>query len=159
MSDSSPFRAPFLVLFALYLASCSGETGPHRVAAHGTVKLDGELLEAGQIRFVPSGETSGPGAAAPILHGKYAFTELDGPIVGTHRIEIEATDHLGFAIDDEQAFARFAESGGARDKARTRNPVPPQYNRQSTLERTVEADKQPLFDFNLEPVATAQTSH
>jgi hypothetical protein len=154
----SPLFSALLVLFSLYLASCSGESAPQRIAAHGTVKLDGELLQKGQIRFIPSGDTSGPSAAAPIVDGKYLFTEDDGPIVGTNRIEIEATDYLGFAMDDEQAFAKFAESGGTRDKKRTQNPVPEHYNRHSTLVRTIDADKQPLFDFNLEPVTAAQTS-
>jgi hypothetical protein len=139
------------VLFALYLASCSSDSGPERVAAHGTVRLGGELLASGQIRFVPSEGATGPAAAASIQNGQYAFSDSDGPIVATHRIEIEATNYLGFEIDDEQAFASFAQSGGTRDRRRTLNPVPQKYNVQSSLTRAVDRDTDPEFDFDLEP--------
>lgn len=147
----SRWNAPVLVLFALYVASCSGDVGPERVAVHGAVRLDGAPLPAGQIRFIPTEGTSGPAAAAEIKDGEFAFTEDDGPIVGTHRVEIEATDYLGFAIDDERAFAQFARSGGTRDRRRTQNPVPPEYNRQSKLVRTIDRESEPVIDFELEP--------
>jgi len=143
--------APLLVLLSLYLASCSSNSGPERIAAHGAVSLGNVPLASGQIRFIPTGTTSGPAAAAAIVDGKFAFTEADGPIVGTHRIEIEAADRFDFAVDDEQAFAKFAQSRKARDRKRPLNPVPEIYNVKSTLTRTVQADTDPQFDFELSP--------
>jgi hypothetical protein len=70
---------------------------------------------------------------------------LDGPVTGSHRVEIEATDYLGFAIDDESAFAAAKKD---KHTQLTRNPVPEIYNRKSTLvaEITTEGSKPLQFD-------------
>jgi hypothetical protein len=149
-------HAPLLVLFTLYLASCSSDSGPQRIAVRGAVRLGNVPLANGQIRFIPTENTKGPAAAASIVDGEYAFTAADGPLVGTHRIEIESADRFDFPIDDEQAFAQFAQSGKNRDRKRPLNPVPDIYNTKSTLTRTVDADSEPVFDFELQP-ATAVT--
>jgi hypothetical protein len=141
--------APLLVLLSLYLASCSGNSGPERVAVQGTIRLGEVPLANGQIRYIPMGETSGPAAVAAITDGQYAFNEADGPIVGTHRIEIESLDRFDFELDDEQAFARSAESGKLRK--RPLNPIPAIYNVKSKLTATVERDGDPIFDFDLDP--------
>lgn len=140
-------------LLCLLGAGCADEEGPERVAVHGTVRLGGEPLASGQIRFIPTDDNAGPAAAATITDGHYEFDDVTGPVVGTHRVEIEATNYLGFEIDDEQAFASFAESGENRNPERTRNPVPPVYNDQSTLTRTVEAGDETVLDFELDPNA------
>jgi hypothetical protein len=149
-------HAALLVLLTLYPAGCSGGTGPQRIPVRGAVRLGNVPLANGQIRFIPTESTSGPGAAAVIVDGEYAFHSGDGPVVGTHRIEIESAERFDFAIDDEQAFAKFAQSRQARDRRRPLNPVPDVYNTRSTLTRTVDAGSEPVFDFDLQP-ATAVT--
>jgi hypothetical protein len=67
-------------------------------------------------------------------------------VLGSHRVEIESTDHYGFAIDDEKAYVEHVEKNGGR---MPRNPVPEVYNRQSTLAAEVTADGQRTFDFVL----------
>jgi hypothetical protein len=140
-----------VLVLCLLSGGCGRDDGPQRVAVHGSVRLANATLKSGQIRFIPTGSTSGPSAAAVIVDGRYEFTSDDGPLIGTHRIEIEATNYLGFEIDDERAFAEFARSGGTRDRQKTKNPVPEQYNVRSTLTRTVDADDETPLDFDLSP--------
>jgi len=140
------------VLLSLYLASCSGDHGPQRVAVNGMIRVGEVPLANGHIRYIPTGETSGPAAVATIADGVYQFDEESGPIVGTHRIEIESLDRFDFEVDDEQAFAKAAESGELRKQPD--NAVPTIYNDKSKLTVTVERDGDPTFDFDLEPGPT-----
>ncbi len=135
----------------LLSAGCGRDDGPRRVAVHGNVRLANVPLKSGQIRFNPTDGTQGPSAAAAIIDEQYEFTTDDGPLVGTHRVEIEATDYLGFEIDDERAFAEFARSGGTHDRQKTKNPVLERYNIRSTLTRTVDSESEPKLDFDLSP--------
>jgi hypothetical protein len=125
---------------------CGGTDGPDRVAVTGTVLLDGQPLSSGVIRFIPTGETHGPAAAATITNGRYETTSEQGPVPGTHRVEIEATGYYGFAIDDEAAYVAQVEKNGGRFPA---NPVPEIYNRRSTLTAEVAASGQTPLDFAL----------
>jgi hypothetical protein len=137
----------WLVLaIAAAATGCGGDEGPPRVAVSGVVSLDGQPLPSGQIRFIPTGETKGPAAAGTIENGAYQLPQSEGPILGTHRVEIEATGFEGFAIDDETAFAENVErkKGGM-----PKNPVPEIYNRRSTLTATVSEDGSRTFDFPL----------
>lgn len=146
--------APLLVLLSLYLASCSSDSGPQRIAVRGAVRLGNVPLANGQIRFIPTEDTTGPAAAASVVDGEYEFTSVDGPVVGTHRVEIESAEKFDFPVDDEQAFAKFAQSGKTRDRKRPLNPVPDIYNVKSTLTRTVAADSESVFDFELQASTT-----
>jgi hypothetical protein len=136
-----------LAVLALAIAAgCGGEKGPPRVAVSGSVSLDGQPLSSGVIRFLPTGDTRGPAAAAVIKEGVYELSQSEGPIVGTHRVEIEAADYFGFAIDDEAAFAQNVEKKPSRA---LKNPVPEIYNRRSTLSVEVVPDGAQTFDFPL----------
>jgi hypothetical protein len=138
----------YFLLFAFVLSvelGCASPEGPERVAVSGKVTIDGKALPAGVIRFIPTSSAQGPATAANIQNGVYELAEADGPILGTHRVEIEGTDYLGFAIDDEAAFAATVQ----KRKPLPKNPVPPIYNRQSTLSANVTADGPKEFNFEL----------
>jgi len=146
--------APSAILIAVLLASlvplltgCGGKTGPVRAAVEGTVTLDGRGLAAGVIRFVPAEGNSGPAAGTVIKDGAYKLAEGEGPIIGRQRVEIEATDHLGFEADDERAYATAVTE--RKGKPLPKNPVPDRYNRQSTLEADIKADDPNKYDFAL----------
>ena len=144
-----------LVLTAAVLLSttgCGGAAGPERFPASGWVNVNGVPLEKGIIRFIPvskpDGSGGGPAAVALVEAGAFEFTDADGPVAGPHRVEIEATGFAGFEIDDEAAFAAAAAKPGARPLAS--NPIPPAYNKQSTLERTIAVDSTNVFTFDLD---------
>ncbi|MBI1311549.1 hypothetical protein GC176_09605 [bacterium] len=108
--------------------------------------LDGTPLSEGTVRFVPAGETPGPKVSVVVTEGKFELEEANGPIVGSHRIEIESTDHGGFALDDETAFERLKVSGQKMIKVVR---VPWIYNQRSILTADVTSDGPNEFTFAL----------
>jgi hypothetical protein len=123
-----------------------GDTGPERAPIKGKITVGGRPLPSGQILFVPIAPTVGPSASAAIKNGEYAMKKDAGPIIGTHRVEVEADLPLGFAIDDDVAFAQ------RQGKPLPPNPIPKQFNRQSTL--TFEIKAKIENDFSLDVPAT-----
>jgi len=90
-SVSSRISVAFLLAATLGLAGCGGEVGPEYGKVKGTVTLDGQPVEIGNITFLPTGETKGPASGALIAaDGTY---ELVGPggkgvVVGTHQVTV-----------------------------------------------------------------------
>jgi hypothetical protein len=150
-ADARPLACCGSLLLILLNVGCGGTEGPVRIPVSGKVMFDSAPLSAGVIRFIPTDEKSGPGAATQIINGEFTFTAEDGPVIGSHRVEIEATEHQGFEIDDEAAFAAHVKQTGKSVLAV--NPVPVIYNSQSTLTATVtEADAQAIsFELNSKP--------
>lgn len=145
---SMPIRKLCSLGCILLLAGCGGgsDDSPPRAAVKGTVLLDDAPLPAGIIRFVPKDETPGPKLSAPITGGEFALPAELGPWVGTHRVEIESTDHGGLAPDDETVVDRMREQGLRKIE---RVEVPEIYNRRSTLEATIVADQENELEFKL----------
>jgi hypothetical protein len=134
--------AALLSLAALTVAGCS-DSGPARAPIQGLVTLGGQPLAAGRILFTPAAPNQGPATSARIVNGEYELPSEEGPIVGTNRIQIEADLDLGFALDDEQAFAR---RGG---KPLPPNPVPPEFNANSTIVVDVKAGDENTYDVTI----------
>lgn len=95
-----------------------------RAPIAGEVSIGGQPLASGHILFVPVAPNEGPTASAAIVNGKYELDGEHGPMIGQNLVQVEAD--LGVAIDDEAAMVRL---GGRLPP----QPIPPQYNRQSTL--------------------------
>jgi hypothetical protein len=64
-------------------------------------------------------------------------------VTGQNRVEVEADLNLGFALDDEAAFAK---RGG---RPLPPNPVPPAFNSQSTLTADVKSGAENTFDISI----------
>jgi hypothetical protein len=135
------------LLMILLAMGCGGSEGPLRVPVSGSVLLDGQPLTSGVVRFIPQEGADGPGALTQVINGEFHFSDDDGPIIADHRVEIEATEFQGFAIDDEAAFAAHAQTTGRSPLAR--NPIPPTYNRDSTLTALVTDAEDQKFEFVL----------
>jgi hypothetical protein len=136
-----------IVVFAIAVAGC-GSSGPVRAPIRGKVTVAGQPLAAGRILFTPVAPNRGPATSAVIKAGEYAIPEGEGPVVGSNRVEVEADLNLGFAIDDEAAFAK---RGG---KPLPPNPIPPQFNRDSQLVVEVKSGEENNYD-----VAVPQSAH
>lgn len=93
-----------------------------------------------------NGAIVGPGSGRTGLRDLLDGTD-SGPVVGNHRIEIEATDFQGFEIDNEAAFASQMQATGMSPVAR--NPVPAIYDRASMLMATVTDSDGQRFVFEL----------
>lgn len=128
-----------------FLCGCGGGgDGPERAAVRGTIWVDGRPLKNGSIKFVPTGATQGPEAAAEVKDGAYELSSENGPIVGTVRVEIRDAVDPGFDLDDPQAFTRHGNKPLPGPK------IPTRYNQRSTLTRTVHAGESNEFDFKIE---------
>lgn len=138
-------RALPLALLALVLAAGCGESGLPRGPITGSVTVGGAPMKGGRILFLPQTPTEGPAVSARIVDGKYELPDDEGPIVGSNRVEVEADLPLSFAIDDEEAFAK------AKGKL-PKQPVPPKFNRLSTLSVEVKSGEENRFDLDIPAV-------
>jgi hypothetical protein len=136
-----------LLLVTSSIAGCSKKQGPERAAVEGSVDLDGNKLAKAVVRFVPTGETKGPAVSATVTDGVYKLPEREGPLVGTHRVEVDSIDFLGFEPDDESAFVENVEK--KRRDERPKNPIHQNYNKRSTLAANVKSGEVNHFDFHL----------
>ncbi len=127
-----------IVLCVLGLAvGCSGAPNdmPDVAAVSGKVLFDGEPLTDARITFQP--ESGRPSTATTNENGEYVLlynVDVPGAKIGKHKVQISKTndtkDENGEVIKSDEI-------------------VPSKYNRETTLEETVE-DKDNVIDFNLE---------
>lgn len=141
-------------VIAAALSGC-GNAGPERVAIQGGVQFGDTMLKTGRIHFIPTGATKGPAATAMITNGFYTFDRKNGPIVGTHRVEIESQPTLAFSLDDEAAYAAAATKLPPGKTVLPKESLPASYNRQSTLTATIQRGKT-TYDFQLEEPTVAR---
>lgn len=147
-SGNRPLQLATLMLAAL-LTGCGGSPeGPQRAHVAGFVSIDGAPLKSGEIRFIPSASTKGPAAVATITDGAYELGTAEGPIVGSHRVEIESSDPAG---DDDQVFAAKIVRG---ERPLDLIPIPTSYNRQSILKAEVTKEGNLQLDFPLNSAGT-----
>jgi hypothetical protein len=138
----------FCLLLIATLFGCGGsdEDALTRASVEGSVLLDNQPLQAGVVRFVPIDGTPGPKTSVVVSAGRFSVDSDHGPVVGTHRIEIESTDNGGYAPDDEEALQRLEASGSLQlDIVQ----VPAVYNDHSTLTETVTEDGDNQYEFTL----------
>lgn len=117
------------LLAALVTTGCS-KSGPSRSDVTGTVTLDGQPVEEGEVLFIPA-DGVGPSDACPIVAG-----EFKGEVApGSKRVEINATKDTGEVAAD-----------GLPDY---RNVIPAQYNSESTLTAEIGEGKASPITFDL----------
>jgi hypothetical protein len=128
----------------LSLAGC-GDSGPARGPITGTVTLGGQPLKLGRIMFTPVEPNEGPAVSAPVVDGRYTLARAAGPVAGKNRVEVDSdlAASLGFALEDEEAFAKRGNVKLPPD------PIPPTFNRQSTLTVEVAADRENTYNVEI----------
>lgn len=134
-------------LVVLLTAGCGGYSGPPRVAIHGAILFQHEPLKSGRITFIPTDGSKGPAAVATVSDGFYDFNTRTGPIVGKHKVQIEAIVDPGFELDDEAAYAKSVQQHQV--SAVAQQPVPAEFNLRTTLTATVSTDGDRKLDFSL----------
>lgn len=100
-SDSTKVgvHAHWLCLLALaWIAGC-GAAPPEQAAVHGRATYRGKPIEQGKIVFHPIAPLSGRPAGGDIVNGTYSIAE-NGPVLGKHRVEIQAYRKTGRKIPD-----------------------------------------------------------
>ena len=126
-----------LACLALFFCGCGGGGIP-RTAVSGSVSLDGQPLQDGNILFIPMEE--GPSAGGAIEGGRYQLDGEQGPSPGRYRVEIRAYRDTGRTERDELT--------GEAERLMT-PIIPPRYNRESELEIELAPGVQNEFDFAL----------
>jgi len=111
------------VLAVLAAPGCGGGT----VSVSGTVTLDGQALESGQILFVPVDTSKGQSAGATIQNGKFDVQGAAPPLPGSYRVEITSKKKTGRQIPAGSP----SPPGTMIDE--TKEAVPAKYNTNSTL--------------------------
>ncbi|MGQ0635639.1 MAG: hypothetical protein ACT4QC_13575 [Planctomycetaceae bacterium] len=147
------FRGHLVSIALSLLAGCGAADGPQRAPVAGSVWVDGAPLEEGIVRFIPQGASAGPAAVATIKAGRFELNGSSAPVVGTHRIEIEALNFQGFELDDEKAFADRAGSG----RKLPTSPIPPPYNRDSKKTVTLPASGNQQLEFQIDTKTRSKT--
>lgn len=135
------------LLITFFAIGCGSGDALNRQAISGLVNVDGNPLKHGLIRLEPQGTTTGPGVMAEIFEGEFCFSKDNGPIPGTHRVEVEATQFQGFAIDNEAAYTAAVMQTGRSPLGR--NPIPAAYNTNSKLTVFVQDSDDQTFPFDL----------
>lgn len=80
--------AVLLICLSLVVSGCDGSRGPRRVSVSGAVSIDGQALESGTIRFLPTGNNTGPAVSGLIHSGEYHLNGESGPVPGEYRVAI-----------------------------------------------------------------------
>ena len=134
-----PFGRCAATLLATLLVVVGCEQNPNRYAVEGTVTLDGEPLDEGQIRLVPQRGTSGPSSGAPIREGRFSIARDRGPFAGEFTVEITAVRETGEILNhpDEGPVPLTAQY------------LPARYNSKSDLTASVKAGEPNLVEFKL----------
>ena len=111
-----------------------------REHVQGTVRLDGQALDSGEITFVPTGG-EGPAAGGKILNGSYTIPRADGPVPGPHRVSIFSAKPTGKKIKDEADPSVLYD-----ERVET---IPDRYNALSELTAEVKSGGGNTFAFEL----------
>ena len=135
MSNWAPAAPATIVLLALFVCGCGETSTVERASVSGNVTLDGSPVSAGQIQFIPTGDTKGPASYGIIKDGRYSIPEdQKGPVVGNNQVRINSSRETGEKDDIGDPIVEEA--------------IPPEYNTKTTLKVVIEAGED-LHDFEL----------
>jgi hypothetical protein len=112
-------------LILLLLCAGCGSRHENLATISGEVKLDGQPLERGMIKFLPMEGVAGSITSGEIVQGRYKIAARSGPAIGRNRVEIHGSRKTGRTLQ-----AAFPRNGTIEE---TVEAVAPQYNSQSTL--------------------------
>lgn len=105
-----------------------------RQNVYGKVTLDGEPLAKGIISFDPDEGSVGTAPAGGVItDGSYNIERANGPTPGNYRVSIRS------AGGDGGVDPTAAPGAPPRRKKGAKDPIPPEYNTNSTLTAEVKA--------------------
>ena len=142
-------------LVLLSLAGCGG--GPKIVSTSGVVKLNGKPYKNAIVSFQPIGSKGNPNPGRGSVgvtdeNGRYSLTydgEQPGALVGLHRIRIFTK--MGSEIPDTEGDpAAAAEQAAKGKKPRLIEPIPVEWNENSSKEFEVPASGTDQANFDIE---------
>lgn len=129
-----------VVVACVLLVGCQRQSykGPKRYPLSGKITFDGQIVDAGNISFLPeSGEARVSGGI--IKDGAYSVSEADGANAGPYRVEIHWHKKTGRQFRDSAVDALLDER---------KEGLPEKFHAQSSLKAEVSAQAT-NFDFDL----------
>ncbi|MEI7457877.1 MAG: hypothetical protein WCK15_00630 [Pirellula sp.] len=132
-------------LSLLPAGGCSAPSNPDgRENVSGTITLNGAPLKGmAGIVFSPVAEGSNGGGQGQINSGKYAITGADGVQPGKYIVRITAS------IDFDKKTGKPADNTIQFGSEIPVDVVPPEFNKQSTIEFEVVAGKNNVFNYDI----------
>jgi hypothetical protein len=143
MIRSFTLRCGLLGLTLAVANGCDGGGADGRHTVYGKVTLNGVPLAKGVIAFDPvpgSGATATTGGV--IVDGAYSIAGDDGPTAGKYRVSIRSGG-------EEPAATKSAPGMPPSPKSAKGDPIPKQYNAESTLTAEVGASGSTEADYKL----------
>ncbi len=142
------FRFALIALAALsplLLNGCSKPKNPDgRENVSGTITLNGAPLTGmAGIVFSPVEEGSDAGGMGQISNGKYALTGADGVKPGKYIVRISSS------IDFDKSTGKPADNTSVFGSEVPVEVVPPEFNKNSTIEFEVVAGKNNVFNYDI----------
>jgi hypothetical protein len=143
---NNPRSATWLLLgvLALVPSACEDASG-RRCAISGTVRFNGQLLDQGNITFIPMSSDPATQSGASIANGSYAIPKTNGLVPGRYRVSISSGDGVTPAGPSDQPPGPPGPSGNFSSKER----IPKEYNVASTQEVIVKSEGPNRFDFDI----------
>lgn len=143
-------RIPTLSAFvALSLFVGCGGDPYERIVVTGNVTFDGEPIQDGMIRFIPTTQTPTPPNGGYIKDGKYKIGTRGGVAVGEYKVVIEA--FRGASSTPDQPVSAV-DSAGQPEELEAGQFLPKKYNEQSELVVTIDSGSEEMTkDFALTP--------
>lgn len=135
-ANLTSLSACVMLFFSLLLVTGCG--GPTRATVQGTVTLDSKNVDGGRIMFIAT-DKNGANAHADIQDGKYSLEAINGPSVGTHRVEIVWYKKTGKQIVGSDPPAKVDEKIQV---------VPKQYNAKSAVKEEIKPGAN-MFNYDL----------
>jgi hypothetical protein len=116
-----------------------GYEGDRRFPLSGTVRVDGQPIDAGTISFIPTDHRQQKVSGGPISNGVYSVEELSGANGGQYRIEIHWYKKTGRMATDPVTGDPYEERAEG---------LPDRFHKNSELTAEVSPGKT-TFDFDL----------
>lgn len=88
MYAESRSQIPAAALWFCLCVAVAGCSESPRQSVEGTVTLDGQPLDKGDITFFPLAGSEGPAAGARVENGKFQVAKARGTFAGNFRVEI-----------------------------------------------------------------------
>lgn len=133
------------LLSPILIGGCSGPANPDgRQNVSGTITLNGAPLTAmSGIVFSPVVEGSNDGGQGQIIAGSYALTGADGVKPGKYIVRITAS------MDFDKKTGKPADQTIEFGSEVPVDVLPPEFNKESTIEFEVVGGKNNVFDYDI----------
>ena len=152
---TKPYRSLVLFVFNFKIALIglllvSGCGGPTTKVIEGSITVDGQQPDRGEVRFVPIEGTNGPANVSLIADGRYSMDAHGGVLLGKYRVELMADKKTGRQVMQHNGFEMAMSDEFVQIS-------PKQYSgKQSPLTVEVTAEFENPFDINIQAMSRSQ---